>query len=70
MYRAVRRQVRTARRRCARCCSRPATNRSLEAAPNDSYWGEGRDGNGQNKLGKIIERIRAELRDGELVGEP
>jgi ribA/ribD-fused uncharacterized protein len=37
----------------------------VEAAPNDYYWGVGRDGTGQNKLGKIIERIRAELR-----GEP
>jgi ribA/ribD-fused uncharacterized protein len=34
----------------------------LEVAPTDYYWGVGRDGTGQNKLGKIIERIRAELR--------
>jgi ribA/ribD-fused uncharacterized protein len=34
----------------------------MEAAPNDYYWGVGRDGTGANKLGKIIERIRAELR--------
>jgi len=34
----------------------------VEAAPTDYYWGVGRDGTGQNKLGKIIERIRAELR--------
>jgi ribA/ribD-fused uncharacterized protein len=33
----------------------------VEAAPNDYYWGVGLDGTGQNKLGKIIERIRAEL---------
>jgi ribA/ribD-fused uncharacterized protein len=32
-----------------------------EAAPTDYYWGVGREGTGQNKLGKIIERIRAEL---------
>lgn len=34
----------------------------IEDAPNDHYWGEGRDGTGQNKLGRIIERVRAELR--------
>jgi len=33
----------------------------VEAAPTDYYWGVGREGTGQNKLGKIIERIRAEL---------
>jgi ribA/ribD-fused uncharacterized protein len=33
-----------------------------ESAPNDYYWGVGREGTGQNRLGKIIERIRAELR--------
>jgi ribA/ribD-fused uncharacterized protein len=32
-----------------------------ESAPNDYYWGVGREGTGQNRLGKIIERIRAEL---------
>lgn len=37
----------------------------VESAPHDYYWGEGRDGTGQNRLGKIIERIRAELRKGE-----
>jgi hypothetical protein len=36
----------------------------IESAPTDSYWGVGRDGKGQNKLGKIIERIRDELRAG------
>jgi ribA/ribD-fused uncharacterized protein len=34
----------------------------IEAAPTDTYWGVGRDGTGQNKLGKIIARIRDELR--------
>jgi ribA/ribD-fused uncharacterized protein len=33
-----------------------------ETAPSDYYWGIGRDGTGQNRLGRIIERIRAELR--------
>jgi len=33
----------------------------VEAAPNDYYWGVGLDGTGANKLGRIIERIRADL---------
>lgn len=40
-----------------------------EAAPHDYYWGVGSDGTGQNKLGRIIERIRAELRAGALAAE-
>jgi ribA/ribD-fused uncharacterized protein len=36
----------------------------VESAPTDYYWGVGREGTGQNRLGKIIERIRAELRAG------
>jgi ribA/ribD-fused uncharacterized protein len=34
----------------------------VEANPADSYWGVGGDGNGLNKLGKIMARIRGELR--------
>lgn len=34
----------------------------IELAPTDTYWGVGRDGTGQNKLGKIIARIRDEFR--------
>jgi predicted NAD-dependent protein-ADP-ribosyltransferase YbiA (DUF1768 family) len=33
-----------------------------EANPADSYWGVGGDGRGLNKLGKIMSRIRADLR--------
>ncbi len=36
----------------------------IEAAPTDTYWGVGRDGIGQNKLGNIVARIRGELRGG------
>ena len=32
-----------------------------ECAPTDYYWGVGKDGTGQNRLGKILERIRGEL---------
>jgi len=34
-----------------------------EAAPSDYYWGVGRDGTGQNRLGQLLMRIRAELRE-------
>jgi predicted NAD-dependent protein-ADP-ribosyltransferase YbiA (DUF1768 family) len=34
----------------------------IESAPTDYYWGEGREGTGQNKLGLIVQRVRAELR--------
>jgi ribA/ribD-fused uncharacterized protein len=34
----------------------------IEGAPTDTYWGAGREGTGQNKLGAIMERVRAELR--------
>jgi ribA/ribD-fused uncharacterized protein len=36
----------------------------VENAPTDYYWGVGREGTGQNKLGRIIERLRAEFRAG------
>ena len=28
----------------------------------DSYWGDGGDGSGQNKLGKLLMKLREELR--------
>jgi ribA/ribD-fused uncharacterized protein len=34
-----------------------------ESAPTDYYWGVGREGTGQNKLGRMMVRIRAELRN-------
>jgi len=34
-----------------------------EAAPNDYYWSIGAEGSGQNKLGLLLMRIRAELRE-------
>ncbi|MGI4788453.1 MAG: NADAR family protein [Janthinobacterium lividum] len=34
----------------------------IEAAPNDYYWGCGKDGSGQNKLGLILMEARDELR--------
>ena len=34
----------------------------VENAPGDYYWGCGADGSGKNKLGKILEEVRDELR--------
>lgn len=34
----------------------------VENAPNDYYWGCGKDGTGKNKLGKILMEIRTHLR--------
>ena len=36
----------------------------IEAAPGDFYWGAGGDGSGQNRLGKILMEVRADLRAG------
>ena len=36
----------------------------VEHTANDCYWGDGGDGSGQNMLGQILMRIRAELREG------
>lgn len=33
----------------------------IENAPMDYFWGAGQDGTGQNKLGKILMRVRSEL---------
>ncbi len=33
----------------------------VENAPGDYYWGCGKDGSGQNKLGQILEHVRAHL---------
>jgi len=34
----------------------------IEHTANDSYWGDGGDGSGQNMLGQILMQVRAELR--------
>ena len=36
----------------------------IENSPTDVYWGCGSDGCGQNHLGKILMRIRQEIREG------
>jgi len=36
--------------------------RIVEHTTNDSYWGDGGDGSGINKLGQLLMRLRSELR--------
>ena len=35
----------------------------VEHTSNDSYWGDGGDGSGQNKLGKLLMQVRRELKE-------
>ena len=35
----------------------------IEASPGDTYWGEGRSGRGKNRMGKLLEQVREELRE-------
>ncbi len=46
----------------------------VEHTVNDNYWGDGGDGTGQNKLGKILMEVRANIRkispDSQLVFPP
>lgn len=34
----------------------------VEHTENDDYWGDGKDGKGKNKLGKILMKLREELK--------
>jgi ribA/ribD-fused uncharacterized protein len=38
------------------------TAKLVEHTANDSYWGDGGDGSGQNRLGQILMQVREELR--------
>ena len=38
--------------------------RIVEHTTNDSYWGDGGDGSGRNRLGEILMQVREELRAG------
>jgi hypothetical protein len=38
----------------------------VEHTANDSYWGDGGDGSGLNRLGTLLMDVRARLRDGRL----
>lgn len=37
-------------------------NEIAEASPIDSYWGTGADGNGQNRLGVLLQEVRESFR--------
>jgi len=37
------------------------TEELQEASPKDYYWGVGADGSGQNKLGRMLQLVRAQL---------
>lgn len=41
----------------------------VEHTANDSYWGDGGDGSGKNRLGQLLMRVRAEFR-GSLATPP
>ncbi len=38
----------------------------VEDSPDDDFWGNGKDGNGQNQFGKILMKIREELKTNPL----
>lgn len=37
--------------------------RLVERSPTDSYWGDGEDGQGQNRLGELLMKLREEFRN-------
>lgn len=39
----------------------------VEASPFDHFWGAGQDGSGQNRLGRLLERLRQDLADHNLI---
>lgn len=47
-----------------------ATNEAIlvEHTENDSYWADGGDGQGKNRLGKILMQVRSELRESDTIG--
>lgn len=40
------------------------TAKLVEHTSNDAYWGDGGDGSGKNMLGRLLMKLRAELRSG------
>jgi len=42
----------------------------VEASPFDHYWGCGADGSGQNRLGRLLMKIREEFRSTTGAGSP
>jgi len=42
----------------------------VEHTENDSYWGDGGDGSGKNRLGILLMRLRDELRAEKPIDTP
>jgi ribA/ribD-fused uncharacterized protein len=59
MRRAVREKFAT-QEDIRRLLLRTADQQLIEYAPNDYYWGCGRSGSGQNRLGQILMDLRCE----------
>lgn len=60
MYEAVLKKLRT-HLKLAELLKSTGSQDIVENAPGDYYWGCGQDGTGQNKLGKILVRVRDEI---------
>lgn len=60
MYEAVLKKFKT-HPELANLLKSTGTQDIVENAPGDYYWGCGQDGTGQNKLGKILVRVRYEI---------
>lgn len=41
----------------------------VEASPTDYYWGSGADGSGLNRYGRVLMRVREQLRQADRQGE-
>jgi len=42
----------------------------VEHTENDDYWGDGGDGSGRNKLGRILMEVRESFREGDKNPRP
>lgn len=42
----------------------------VELSPHDYFWGHGADGSGENQLGKLLIKLRAEISDPQPTLEP
>ena len=61
MLRALRVKFSSSRVLCDKLCG-TGMKELVEHTSNDSYWGDGGDGSGRNKLGKILMQVRRELK--------
>lgn len=48
--------------RCQRVLMETGSRPLVEHTPIDKYWGDGGDGSGKNRLGKLLEMVREEFR--------